>query len=153
MASRRFSQAIAEGDGISIVPEVGDGAAARSAESEGAEAVVVRGDLAGVRGVTELPILARNGEMFADLAQRGLARLCISCLIHRARLQQEFLTAPVKLEVEAHAGLVQHQPINAGRAPIASAIQRDVDAIDFAASRPGQPGDDIEAFLPYRRLW
>lgn len=71
MASRRFSQAISEGDGISIVAEVGDGAAASAAESEGAEAVVVRGDVAAVRGSTELPILARNGDAFAALARGG----------------------------------------------------------------------------------
>jgi indole-3-glycerol phosphate synthase len=55
--SRRFSHAIAEGDGISLLAAVDGPEAARAAEADGAEAVVldaVRGDL---RDATELPIL------------------------------------------------------------------------------------------------
>jgi indole-3-glycerol phosphate synthase len=55
--SRRFSHAIAEGDGISLLAAVDGPEAARAAEADGAEAVVtdrVRGDL---REATELPIL------------------------------------------------------------------------------------------------
>jgi indole-3-glycerol phosphate synthase len=55
--SRRFSQAISEGDGISVVAEVGDTAAARAAEEQGAEAVKVTGVVAGLREATSLPIL------------------------------------------------------------------------------------------------
>jgi indole-3-glycerol phosphate synthase len=57
MASRRFSQAISEGDGISLIADVPDVDAARAAEAQGAEGVVVRGRLGGVRDATELPIL------------------------------------------------------------------------------------------------
>ena len=56
MAQRRFSHAIAEGDGISVIASVEDADSARTAESEGAEALVVRGDPAAVRGATSLPI-------------------------------------------------------------------------------------------------
>ena len=55
--TRRFSEAISEGDGISVIVEVSDAEAARAAERQGADAVVVRGALAGVREATELPIL------------------------------------------------------------------------------------------------
>lgn len=55
--TRRFSQAISEGDGISVLVEVDGPAAARAAERQGAEGLVVRGELAGVRDATELPIL------------------------------------------------------------------------------------------------
>jgi indole-3-glycerol phosphate synthase len=55
-SDRRFSQAISEGDGISLIADVGDLATARSAAGEGAEAITVRGDL---REVTELPVLWR----------------------------------------------------------------------------------------------
>jgi indole-3-glycerol phosphate synthase len=54
---RRFSQAISEGDGISIVVEVDGPEAARAAEAQGAEGIVVRGRLEGVREATDLPIL------------------------------------------------------------------------------------------------
>ncbi len=57
MAERRFSHAIAEGDGISVIAVVDDAEAARAAESQRAEALVVRGDPAVVREATSLPIL------------------------------------------------------------------------------------------------
>jgi indole-3-glycerol phosphate synthase len=55
---RRFSQAISEGDGISVIVEVDGADAARLAEADGAEAIVVRGDPTAVRESTELPILS-----------------------------------------------------------------------------------------------
>jgi indole-3-glycerol phosphate synthase len=55
--ARRFSQAISEGDGISLLAEVHDGDSAARAEQEGAEGIVVRGPRPGVREATELPIL------------------------------------------------------------------------------------------------
>jgi indole-3-glycerol phosphate synthase len=59
MASRRFSNAIAEGDGISVVAAVEDPDAARAAEVQRAEALVVNGDPARLREATRLPILWR----------------------------------------------------------------------------------------------
>jgi indole-3-glycerol phosphate synthase len=55
--SRRFSQAISEGDGISLLAAVTNGDDARTAEAAGAEALVVREHAAGVREATELAIL------------------------------------------------------------------------------------------------
>ena len=55
----RFSHAIAEGDGISVIAAVEDTDSAKAAESEGAEALVVRGDPAAIRAATALPILWR----------------------------------------------------------------------------------------------
>jgi SpoU rRNA methylase family enzyme len=57
--SRRFSHAIAEGDGISVVAAVDDAEAARAAEAQRAEALVDNGDPAGLREATRLPILWR----------------------------------------------------------------------------------------------
>jgi len=59
MAQRRFSHAIAEGDGISVIVAVEDAEAARAAESQRAEALVVSGDPVAVREATSLPILWR----------------------------------------------------------------------------------------------
>ena len=60
-ASRRFSQAISEGDGISLVAEVDSPSAASAAEQDGAEALLVQSGneriLRDVRAVTSLPIL------------------------------------------------------------------------------------------------
>jgi len=60
MAERRFSHAIAEGDGISVIAAVEDADAARAAESQRAEALVVRGDPGTIREATSLPILWRT---------------------------------------------------------------------------------------------
>jgi indole-3-glycerol phosphate synthase len=54
---RRLSQAISEGDGISILVEVHDAAAARTAEQQGAEGLVVVAPTAGVRDATLLPVV------------------------------------------------------------------------------------------------
>jgi indole-3-glycerol phosphate synthase len=61
----RFSQAISEGDGISVIPVLeGDVEALVSlAEAAGAEAVAVRAvDVGRARARTTLPIVARNGD-------------------------------------------------------------------------------------------
>jgi indole-3-glycerol phosphate synthase len=58
-AERRFSHAIAEGDGISVIAAVEDAEAARAAEGQRAEALVVRRDPGALRGATGLPILWR----------------------------------------------------------------------------------------------
>jgi indole-3-glycerol phosphate synthase len=55
--TRRFSEAISEGDGISVIVEVTDAERARAAEQEGAEAIAVRDRLNGLREATTLPIL------------------------------------------------------------------------------------------------
>ena len=60
MAYRRFSQAVSEGDGISVIASVDDAAAARAAEAQRAEALVVLGDARPVREATSLPILCRS---------------------------------------------------------------------------------------------
>lgn len=61
MTSRRLSQAISEGDGISVIAAVDGPDSAREAEESGAEALLVRSghvsNLSAVRAATELPIL------------------------------------------------------------------------------------------------
>jgi hypothetical protein len=64
---RRFSQAISEGDGISLIVEVQAPDEARRVEDDGAEAVLVysgrQAQLAAIRAATSLPILFRwDGE-------------------------------------------------------------------------------------------
>jgi indole-3-glycerol phosphate synthase len=60
MAERSFSHAIAEGDGISVIAAVEDADAARAAEAQRAEALVVTRDPAAVRAASVLPILWRS---------------------------------------------------------------------------------------------
>lgn len=54
---RRLSQAIAEGDGISVLVEVRDAQGARAAAEQGAEGLVLREPADGVRVATELPLV------------------------------------------------------------------------------------------------
>jgi indole-3-glycerol phosphate synthase len=55
--TRRFSEAISEGDGISLIAEVADPDDARDAEHQGAEGILVRTRPDRVRKATTLPIL------------------------------------------------------------------------------------------------
>jgi hypothetical protein len=57
--ARRFSQAISEGDGISLVAMVSDVASAQAAEEQGAEALVVSRPVDGLGDATGLPVLWR----------------------------------------------------------------------------------------------
>ncbi len=54
--SRRLSQRISEGDGISIIVCVDDAAAARNAEEQGAKAIAVSVAIDGIREATTLPL-------------------------------------------------------------------------------------------------
>ena len=75
---RRFSQAISEGDGISLIAPATDAEAALAAERTGAEGVVLDRDLPGVREATALPILWRLEVSPSDALNRGADALLIS---------------------------------------------------------------------------
>jgi indole-3-glycerol phosphate synthase len=75
---RRLSQAISEGDGISLIAPVPDGATAQDAERQGAEGVVVERDLAGVREATGLPILWRAESSPAEALNGGADALLVA---------------------------------------------------------------------------
>lgn len=55
--SRRLSQAISEGDGISVLVEVSDGASARTAGEQGAKGLGARQPVDGIREASGLPLL------------------------------------------------------------------------------------------------
>jgi indole-3-glycerol phosphate synthase len=58
--SRRLSQALSEGDGISVLVHVSDAASAASAEDQGAEGLVLDRPAEGLRRATALPVLYRG---------------------------------------------------------------------------------------------
>lgn len=58
---RRLSEAISEGDGISVLALVRDLSEAQTAEQQGAEGLAVSGLFHGLREQTSLPILYRGG--------------------------------------------------------------------------------------------
>jgi len=59
----KLSQAIAEGDGISILVEVADAASAAKAEKQGADGLAARSGASAVRASSQLPLL-HFGSMF-----------------------------------------------------------------------------------------
>jgi indole-3-glycerol phosphate synthase len=77
MPDRRFSQALSEGDGISVIAAVEDADAARDAESQRAEALVVTGDPRPVRDASGLPILWRADARLEDAAAVADAYLLV----------------------------------------------------------------------------
>ena len=58
---RRLSQAISEGDGISLIVTVADPEEARQAEAGGAEALLAEDHVDAIRAATTLPILTAAG--------------------------------------------------------------------------------------------
>ncbi len=68
---RRLSQAISEGDGISLIVPVADAEAARTSEAQGAEGVIVDRELTGLREATSLPILWRADGSPAEALSLG----------------------------------------------------------------------------------
>jgi indole-3-glycerol phosphate synthase len=64
-----FSHAIAEGDGISVIAAVEDAEAARAAETQRAEALVVARDPGSLREATALPVLWRAEASLEDAAR------------------------------------------------------------------------------------
>jgi alkanesulfonate monooxygenase SsuD/methylene tetrahydromethanopterin reductase-like flavin-dependent oxidoreductase (luciferase family) len=75
-SERRFSQAISEGDGISMIAEVADADSARTAAEQGAEGLIVTGSVGGLRESSPLPILWR-GEGPPSAARAAGADACL----------------------------------------------------------------------------
>jgi indole-3-glycerol phosphate synthase len=74
---RRLSQAIAEGDGISIIVHAADLVAARAAEEQGAEGLALAARLAGVREASSLPLLWRAAGPPRTAADAGADAWCL----------------------------------------------------------------------------
>ena len=82
---RRLSQAISEGDGISLIVPAADAEAARTAEAQGAEGVVVDRELTGLRDATGLPILWRD----QGLAREALSMGADACLVAAEAIDED----------------------------------------------------------------
>jgi indole-3-glycerol phosphate synthase len=73
-----LSQAISEGDGISLIAPAADAEAAAAAELGGAEGVVLDANLPGVRDATGLPILWRLDASPAEALDAGADALLLA---------------------------------------------------------------------------
>jgi indole-3-glycerol phosphate synthase len=75
---RRLSQAISEGDGISLIAPAPDAEEALAAERAGAEGIVLDREAPGVREATGLPILWRGDTSPAEALSRGADALLVT---------------------------------------------------------------------------
>jgi indole-3-glycerol phosphate synthase len=75
---RRLSQAISEGDGISLIAPAADAEQALSAERAGAEGVILDRQAPGVRDATGLPILWRSDTSPAEALGLGADALLVT---------------------------------------------------------------------------
>ena len=105
--ARRLSQAISEGDGISIIALVGDADSARSAEEQGAEALALRAPAPGVREATSLPILFRE-DASPEAARDAGADACLIVVEqhdeeeHLEDLHERALELGLEIVVDVH---------------------------------------------------
>ena len=137
MNPRRLSQAISEGDGISVIVEVDTPEAARSAEDAGAEAILIpataAAQLAAIRGATDLPILAALAEPGAGGSLDGAD----ACLVDvrdddRERLEAVHRAVAERLELAPRIQSEEH---------LAFILEELDPEILVLAARPG--GDDV----------
>src|SRR5438876_7891414 len=75
--AQRFSHAISEGDGISVIVAVDDAEAAEAAEAQRAEALVVDRDPRSIREATGLPILWRASVPLEEASRNADAYLLV----------------------------------------------------------------------------
>ncbi|HVY60862.1 MAG TPA: hypothetical protein VHF22_04380 [Planctomycetota bacterium] len=107
---RRFSQAISEGDGISVIPLVrGDlDALAEAAEAAGAEALAVGSveEVAALRHTTVLPVLLRQAARDVDSLEAARAAGADACVLvfedlaHEEGLLEELVRAAADLGLD-----------------------------------------------------
>ena len=76
-----MSQAISEGDGISVIVRVADARSARSAEEQGAEGLVLEADVEGIAAASSLPLLWQGRGAAREAAAAG-ADACVLVVEH-----------------------------------------------------------------------
>jgi indole-3-glycerol phosphate synthase len=139
--SRRFSHAIAEGDGISVVAAVEDADAARAAEAQRAEALVVEEDPARLREATRLPILWRANaavDRAAEIADAVTVSLPDENDDHEPAQRRHEEALAVGLDCAVQVGTEEE-------------LERALEVLDpeifLLAPPPGAPHERVEAVL------
>jgi putative N-acetylmannosamine-6-phosphate epimerase len=108
---RALSHAISEGDGISLIVEVDGPDAARAAEQDGAEALLVTGaDLESIRATCQLPLLAYY-ERTGDAADALIVLPDVEWSAARAETGETIeLAVWIEREEELEQALELHDP-------------------------------------------
>jgi indole-3-glycerol phosphate synthase len=108
MTSRRLSQAISEGDGISVIVPVGDLESAVAAEEQRAEGLIVWNSVPGLREAVSLPLLWRADGPLEE-ARRSGADACLLIVERHAdddgleRVQAESAALGLELVVDVRS--------------------------------------------------
>ncbi len=147
---RRLSQAISEGDGISLIVEVDGAESAAEAEKAGAKAVVLGlkgGDARPVRAATTVPLI-----VFGD-DTHGVADACVVAIGAPAPAGEVELVFNVTSDEELEEVLERHDPEilllapgDDGVAPVLELLA-DVPAGKLAIGALWEPADDELAEL------
>jgi indole-3-glycerol phosphate synthase len=95
VTNRRFSQAISEGDGISVIVPVGDLESAHAAEEQRAEGLIVWNRLEGLREAVSLPVLWRAEGPLAEARRCGADACLVSVERHDDDGELERLAAEI----------------------------------------------------------
>jgi indole-3-glycerol phosphate synthase len=140
--ARRLSQAISEGDGISIIALVGDADAARAAEEQGAEGLALRAAAPGTREATSLPILYRVDATPEEARDTGADACLIVVEQHDEEEHLEALHArALELGLEVVADVHDEESL-------ASSLERIDPEIFLLSPRDAEDDeDDIERIL------
>ena len=81
------------------------------------------------------------------LTQFAVGWLDVPGIVDGTALKNSRFAVPHKIGVKTTQAFVHDRAFQPGGLPVASAIHRDIDALDLAAPAPGQPGDAVKAFV------
>jgi indole-3-glycerol phosphate synthase len=146
---RRFSQAISEGDGISLIPLLSTPAAtfAGQAEAAGAEALAVDtiAELRALRAVTELPVLLRGAVGDVEALQAARESGADACILVWANLDdgrlEELVGEAYELGLDWGVGVRDEDELE-------EALERlDPEILVLCERGPDEEGDELELTL------
>ena len=147
----RFSQAISEGDGISVIPMLGGDVAAlaAAADAAGAEAIAVRtvADVESARSQTDLPIIVRElihdeeGLRAVEAARADACILVFEELAGEGESLEELYAAALDLELDCALDVRDEEELEA-------ALERvDPEIIILSERDPEKDEEELERTL------
>jgi NAD(P)H-dependent flavin oxidoreductase YrpB (nitropropane dioxygenase family) len=138
--ARHLSQAISEGDGISLLAPVDDAAAAAAAERDGAEGIVLAREIPGLPDATGLPILW-SGEASAQAAARAGADAFV------LRVEADDGERLHQLHLQAHDLGLEPVVAVSDEEQLALALEQVDPEIFLLSARPEDEEDPLEGVL------
>lgn len=143
---RRLSQAISEGDGISVIVEVDGPDAARAAEDGGAEAVVANSEsLQQVRQATSLPIIWRARP--DEGAERAGSAGADACLVSADGFEDDDSPATAQYSGAAAVGLECVMRVSSADDLEAALEALDPEIFLLAPAEDDEPEERVERIL------